>query len=170
MICKKFESSGVPSSRRHAWTPRHYFAVPKSLTQFLTVGSVAFEGAGAHRITPRVDTSERVTGYLAVSARVANGREPRSLLEPLLPVLSGFLCPQNFRPQNHGAVFRGACDQIERKAIPKNFRVFNEFCPAAPNSIIDVERAVGPKLARLRRRLVVGRVRPLTRWRLLTRR
>jgi hypothetical protein len=97
-------------------------AFPKSLTQFLTVGSVAFEAAGAHRVTPRVDTSERVTGYLAVSARVANSREPRSLLEPLLPVRSGFLCPQNFRPQNHGAVSRGACDQIERKAILKKLQ------------------------------------------------
>jgi beta-ureidopropionase / N-carbamoyl-L-amino-acid hydrolase len=48
---------------------------------------------------------------------------------------------------------RGACDQIERKAIPKNCRVFNEFCPGGSYLIIDVERAGGPKLARLRTRL-----------------
>ena len=45
----------VPSGRRHAWTPRYYFAVPKSLTQSLIVGSVAFEEAGAHRTILRTD-------------------------------------------------------------------------------------------------------------------
>jgi hypothetical protein len=34
---------------------RRNFAVSKSLTQSLTVGSVAFEKAGAHRVTHRAD-------------------------------------------------------------------------------------------------------------------
>src|SRR5215831_4054862 len=126
MICKKFESSAVPSSRRHAWTPLQYFAGPKSLTQSLTVG----RRTPSH--TPAPTPPERVAGYLAVSARVTNGRDRRLLLEPVLPVQSGFPCPQNFRPQNHGVVSRGTYDQIERKAIPKNWIVFNDFCRGAP--------------------------------------
>jgi len=59
------------------------------------------------------------TGYLAVSARVANGRETRPRLARFLHVQSGFPSPRNFRPQNHGAVFRAACNQIELKAIPQ---------------------------------------------------
>ena len=54
-VCDSLESSCVPSGRRHAWTPRYYFALPKSLTQSLIVGSVAFEEAGAHRTIPRTD-------------------------------------------------------------------------------------------------------------------
>ena len=82
---------------------------------------------------------------------MANGRERRFPSEPL-PGWSGFPCPQNFRPQDHGAVSRDACDQIERKAMPKICRVFNEFCPGGAYLIIDVERAGRSKLARLRRR------------------
>ena len=104
--------AGTPS------TPHHDFAVPKSLTRSLIVGSVAFEEAGKRRVTPRADRARARHG-LAVSARVANGRETRPRLARFLPVQSGFPSPQNFRPQNHGAVFRAACNQIERKAIPK---------------------------------------------------
>src|SRR6516162_9420069 len=68
-VCDFLESPCVPSGRRHAWTPRYYFAVPKSLTQSLIVGSVAFEEAGAHRVIPAPTPPECVTGYLAVSAR-----------------------------------------------------------------------------------------------------
>ena len=68
-VCDFLESPCVPSGRRHAWTPRYYFALPKSLTQSLIVGSVAFEEAGAHRVTPAPTPPESVTGYLAVSPR-----------------------------------------------------------------------------------------------------
>ena len=58
-VCDFLESPCVPSGRRHAWTPRYYFALPKSLTQSLIVGSVAFEEAGAHRTIPRTDARVR---------------------------------------------------------------------------------------------------------------
>jgi hypothetical protein len=80
-------------------------------------------------------------------------RSPGRFPSEPLPGWSGFPCPQNYRPQNHGAVSAG-CDQIERKAMPKICRVFNEFCPGSAYLIIDVERAGGPKLARLRRRSI----------------
>jgi hypothetical protein len=74
---------------------------------------VAFEEAGTHRVTPRADPARarhRISGGVG---SLANGRETRPLLATLLPVQSGSPSPQNFRPQNHGAVFRAACDQIE---------------------------------------------------------
>jgi len=89
MICKKFESSGVPSSCRRAWTPRHDFAVPKSLAQFLTIGSVAFEEACAQRVTPPRRPARDASR--ANWARVASGRQPRSLLEPVVPVSVSFI-------------------------------------------------------------------------------
>ena len=60
MVCNNLESSCVRSGCGHAWTPRRDFAVSKSVTQSLTVGSVAFQKAGADRVT-----LERVTGRLA---------------------------------------------------------------------------------------------------------
>src|SRR6516164_4081322 len=61
-VCDFLESPCAPSGRRHAWTPRHYFALPKSLTQSLIVGSVAFEEAGAHRAIPAPTPPKCVTG------------------------------------------------------------------------------------------------------------
>src|SRR5271165_4464897 len=87
MVCNNLESSCVRSGCGHAWTPRRDFAVSKSVTQSLTVGSVAFQKAGADRVTLRAD---RVTlradpvrarhGSTGGPARVASGREPRSPL------------------------------------------------------------------------------------------
>jgi len=68
-VCDFLESPCLPPGRRHAWSPRYYFAVPKSLTQSLIVGSVAFEEAGAHEPYPAPTPPECVTGKLAVSAR-----------------------------------------------------------------------------------------------------
>ncbi|MGB9645218.1 MAG: hypothetical protein WCB44_08855, partial [Stellaceae bacterium] len=50
------------------------------LTDSLTVGIVAFEKAGAHRVTLRADPIRAPHGRLAASARVASGREQRSPL------------------------------------------------------------------------------------------
>ena len=50
MVCNNLESSCVRSGCGHAWTPRRDFAVSKSVTQSLTVGSVAFQKAGADRV------------------------------------------------------------------------------------------------------------------------
>ena len=55
MVCNNLESSCVRSGRRHAWTPRRDFVVSKSVTQSLTVGSVAYKKAGADRVTLRAD-------------------------------------------------------------------------------------------------------------------
>jgi hypothetical protein len=49
------ESSCVRSGCGHAWTPRRDFAVSKSATQSLTIGCVAFQKAGAQRVTLRAD-------------------------------------------------------------------------------------------------------------------
>src|SRR5260370_42173462 len=61
-----------------AWTPRRDFAVSKSVTQSLTVGSAAFQKAGAHRVTLRADPVRARHGPTGGPARVASGREPRS--------------------------------------------------------------------------------------------
>jgi len=91
--------------------------------------SVAFEGATAHRVTrprrPRPNVSRANWRCRLAWQAVESRRFPS---EPL-PGWSGFPCPQNFRPQNHGAVSRDACDRIERKAMQKICRVFNELCP-----------------------------------------
>ena len=90
---------------------------------------------------------ERVAGYLVLSALVAMRFPVRAAAWMVrVPVST------KFQPQNHGAVSRDACDQIERKAMPKICRVFNEFCPGVAYLIIDVERAGGPRMARRRRR------------------
>jgi hypothetical protein len=39
---------------------------------------------------------------------------------PRLPLTGDFLPAALFRPQNHGAVSRDACDQIERKVMPNS--------------------------------------------------
>src|SRR5260370_2666868 len=72
------ESSGVRSGCGHAWTPRRDFAVSTSVTPSLTVGSAAFQKAGAHRVTLRADPVRARHGPTGGPARVANGREPRS--------------------------------------------------------------------------------------------
>jgi hypothetical protein len=75
-------------------------------------------------------TKEAATGMFDLQPP----RHTSTLRFPSEPLLewSRFPCPQNFKPQNHGAVSGDACDQIERKAMPKICRVFNEFCPRAP--------------------------------------
>ena len=79
IVCNNLESSCVRSGCGHAWTPRRDFAVSKSVTQSLTVGSVAFQKAGRRPShTPR-RPSERVTGRLGGPARVASGREHQQL-------------------------------------------------------------------------------------------
>ena len=56
MVCNNLESSCVRSGCGHAWTPRRDFAVSKSVTQSLTVGSVAFQKA--HRYLNMDDLRE----------------------------------------------------------------------------------------------------------------
>jgi hypothetical protein len=77
--------AGGPANRRlrrdgcgHAWTPRRDFAVSKSVTQYLTVGSVACQKAGAHRVTLCADPVRARHGPTGGPARVASAREPRS--------------------------------------------------------------------------------------------
>jgi hypothetical protein len=65
------ESSCVRSGCGHDWTPRRDFVVSKS------VGSAAFQKAGAHRVTLRVDPVRARHGPTSGPARVASGREPR---------------------------------------------------------------------------------------------
>ena len=67
----------------HAWTPRRDFAVSKSVTQSLTVGSVAFQKAGAHQVTLRADP---VTGRLAVRLALQALENRVHLAEPVLRV------------------------------------------------------------------------------------
>jgi hypothetical protein len=129
------------------WTPHHDFAVPN-----------AFEGADAHRVTrprrPRPNVSRANWRCRLAWQAVESRRFPS---EPL-PGWSGFPCPQNFRPQNHGAVSGDACDQIERKARPK--KSTESSMSSAPEMLIQQsmwERAGGPKLARLRRRFAPSR-------------
>jgi hypothetical protein len=62
---------------------------------------------------------------------LANGREPRPLLAPLLPVQSASPSSQNL-PQNHGAVFRAACDQIERRTIQISCSSIQRVRPVGP--------------------------------------
>ena len=78
MVCNNLELSCVRSGCGHAWTPRRDFAVSKSVTQSLTVGSVAFQKAGAHRVTLRADPVRARHGPTGGPARVASAREPRS--------------------------------------------------------------------------------------------
>src|SRR6516162_1345448 len=85
MGCNNLGSSCVQSDRGQAWTPRQDFAVSKSLAQPVTVGSVAFEKAGA---TPNHDLAR-------ASAARSNGSECTT---------SGV--SMYFRPQNCGAVLR----------------------------------------------------------------
>ena len=76
MVCNNLELSCVRSGCGHAWTPRRDFAVSKSVTQSLTVGSVAFQKA--HRVTLRADPVRARHGPTGGPARVASAREPRS--------------------------------------------------------------------------------------------
>ena len=67
MVCNNLESSCVRSGCGHAWTPRRDFAVSKSVTQSLTVGSVAFQKAGAARGGPPGSRSlERLNRTVAI--------------------------------------------------------------------------------------------------------
>src|SRR5215831_17297003 len=72
MICKKFESSAVPSSRRHAWTPRQCFAVPKSLTKRSgddRCGGADRQSFGATYLDPRLGGGfGAMTSYLLLLA------------------------------------------------------------------------------------------------------
>ncbi len=71
IVCNNLESSCVRSGCGHDWTPRRDFVVSKS------VGSVAFQKAGAHQVTLRADPVRARHGPTSGPARVASGREPR---------------------------------------------------------------------------------------------
>src|SRR5260370_37891004 len=120
MICKKFESSGIPCSCRHAWMPPHHFAVPKSSTQPLTVGSVAFEEAGAHRVTPPLRPR------LSASRAIWPCRLAWQTVENRVPswsrccLYSQGSCVHEISDRKVVARCPGVpCDQIERKASKK---------------------------------------------------
>ena len=70
MVCNNLESSCVRSGCGHAWTPRRDFAVSKSVTQSLTVGSVAFQKRAHTESHSAPPPAERVTGRLAVRLAV----------------------------------------------------------------------------------------------------
>jgi len=53
IVCNNLAPFGFDLVVGHAWTPHRNFAVSKSLTQSLTVGGVAFEKTGEHRVTRR---------------------------------------------------------------------------------------------------------------------
>ena len=55
-----------------------------------------------------------------------------SPLGAVAPVQSASPSPQNFRPQNHGAVFRAACDQIERRTIQISCSSIQRVRPVGP--------------------------------------
>jgi hypothetical protein len=80
------ESSCVRSGCGHAWTPRRDFAVSKSVTQSLTVGSVAFQKAGADRVTLRADPVRARHGSTGGPARVQAVENRVHLSEPVLRV------------------------------------------------------------------------------------
>src|ERR1700746_1780686 len=79
MVCNNLESSCVRSGCGHAWTPRRDFAVSKSVTQSLTVGSVAFQKAGHPRATLRADPVRARHGRTVGPARFASAVAPLSL-------------------------------------------------------------------------------------------
>src|SRR5260370_5970423 len=64
----------VRSGCGHAWTPRRDFAVSKSVTQSLTVGSAALQKAGAHRVTLRADPVRARHGPTGGPGLLSNGR------------------------------------------------------------------------------------------------
>src|SRR5271166_6109702 len=86
MVCNNLESSCVRSGCGHAWTPRRDLAVSKSVTQSLTVGSVAFQRAGADRITLRADPVRARHGPTGGPARVQAVENRVHLSEPVLRV------------------------------------------------------------------------------------
>jgi hypothetical protein len=69
-----------------AWTPRRDFAGSKSVTQSLTVGSVAFQKAGADRVTLRADPVRARHGSTGGPARVQAVENRVHLSEPVLRV------------------------------------------------------------------------------------
>ena len=106
MVCNNLESSCVRSGCGHAWTPRRDFAVSKSVTQSLTVGSVAFQKAGADRVTLRADPVRARHGPTGGPARALRALENRvHLAEPVLRVsVSLYTNPPSAGPE---AVRRG---------------------------------------------------------------
>ena len=50
----------------------------------------------------------------------------------MLPVQSASPSPQNFMPQNHGAVFRADCDQIVRRTIQISCKSIQRVRPVGP--------------------------------------
>jgi hypothetical protein len=67
----------------NAYTPRRNFAVSKSLTASLIVGIVAFEKAGAHRVTLRADPAERLTADWRLRLALQAVENSVRLSEPL---------------------------------------------------------------------------------------
>src|SRR5271165_7469733 len=114
MVCNNLESSCVRSGCGHAWTPRRDFAVSKSVTQSLTIGSVAFQKAGAHRVTLRADPVGARHGPTRGPAGVASGREPR------LPLGAGAASIGQFNTLTHRApgLRRSAGVEITRTSEP----------------------------------------------------
>ena len=106
MVCNNLESSCVRSGCGHAWTPRRDFAVSKSVTQSLTVGSGAFQKDWAHTESHSAPTpSERVTGRLAVRLALQALETRVHLAEPVLRVsVSLYTNPPSAGPE---AVRRG---------------------------------------------------------------
>jgi hypothetical protein len=61
--------------------------VSKSLTQSLTVGGVAFQKAGVHRVTRRADPSERVTAEWRRRLGLQTIEKRVRLSEPVLGIM-----------------------------------------------------------------------------------
>src|SRR5215469_8860973 len=89
-------------------TPRHNFVVLEVVNSVSYRRSVTFEGADAHRFTAGADTARTRRG---LSGGVGSRGKRSTAAFPIRAAawMVRFPCPQNFRPQNHGAVYRDAC-------------------------------------------------------------
>jgi hypothetical protein len=100
------------------WTPHHDFAVPKSLTQSLIVGSVAFEEAGIHRVTPRADPARARHG---ISGGVGSHGKRQKNASPLGAVAACSQGPRPLKISGRKIMARySGLPQIELKVHSKN--------------------------------------------------
>src|SRR5260370_15051147 len=108
-----------------AWTPRRDFAVSKSVTQSLTVGSAAFQKAGAHRVTLRADPVRAHHGPTGGPARVASGREPRSPLGAGAASIGQFIHQPTERRARGGPTGQAFAGRVEFRSLARSASVID---------------------------------------------
>jgi hypothetical protein len=132
-------------------TPRHVVAIIEIVNSVSYRRSVAFEGADAHRVTrprrPRPNASEAIWWCRLSWQTVESGvSRPSRCLDGQGSRVHKIQTAKSWRG------VQGCLRSYRTQGDAKNLQSLQLVLPRGAHFIIDVERAGGPKLARLRRR------------------